>query len=154
VSLQDYALSPEFCEAGDKLLMSSTEYASSVEFQTQKIYQRLYSDWQEDSLGQIKKWFLSWEYHDIPEGTLELWRTLYEAHMKKELAKEEHQTYLGEIRSLDLSHSLSLSLSLLLSHTLSLSVSASLSLCLSLSASLSLPLSLCLSLSVSLSLSL
>jgi hypothetical protein len=95
---QDYALSPDFSEEGDKLLMSSSEYSSSLEFQTQRIYQRLSLDWQEDSLEQIQKWFVSWNYHDVPEETLELWRALYQTHREKEKASEEHQRYLCDRR--------------------------------------------------------
>jgi hypothetical protein len=78
--------------------MSSEEYHLSSQFQSQQIYAQLYADWQKDSLNEIQKWLQSWEYHQLPEETLVLWKELYQLHLSKVQEIEENQQIISDAR--------------------------------------------------------
>lgn len=81
--------------------MTSEEYNLSYQFQSQQIYAQLYADWQKDSLNEIQKWFQSWEYHQLPEETSELWKSLYQRHLSKLKEIEDNQHIINDARLVD-----------------------------------------------------
>lgn len=78
--------------------MTSEQYHTSYLFQSQQIYRQLYFDWENDIHHQIQKWLSSWEYHTIPEDTLQLWKQLYDAQMQKMKEIEDRQHIIGTAR--------------------------------------------------------
>lgn len=59
------------------------EYQISQEFQYNRIYKQLFEDWKTDPNQDISRWYDTWEYHHVPENTLQLWNELENSYLQK-----------------------------------------------------------------------